>query len=93
MISLFAQVCASAERIVSAIHASALYAGIRMETDGRDRVDIDCALSGYREKPRGPRHREAAVKRRKRDREMAQSCTASKAGIGPGDEVGAPWPG
>ena len=34
MISLRSQVWASAERSVSAIHSSELYAGIRMETSG-----------------------------------------------------------
>ena len=34
MISLFGHVCPSAERNVSAIQASALYAGIKMETKG-----------------------------------------------------------
>jgi len=34
MISLRCQVCAIADRIVSAIHSSALYAGIKMETNG-----------------------------------------------------------
>lgn len=34
MISFRCHVCAVADRIVSAIHFSALYAGIRMETNG-----------------------------------------------------------
>ena len=34
MISLFGQVCATAERIVSAIHSCALYAGMSTDTRG-----------------------------------------------------------
>jgi hypothetical protein len=34
MISFLGQVCPMADRTVSATHASALYAGIRMETSG-----------------------------------------------------------